>query len=155
MEAVIDFLSAMPVWYWFILALVLLILELTTGTTYLLWPAAAAAIVGLCFPIAGLWWAQFGLFGAATIGLTLVGPTHIAPWIKKTQSDHFDLNTGMAKKVGQIATVEADFITGRGKVRLGDTSWLAQSQGGEDFAAGARVVVSDVDGMKLIVAQAG
>ena len=59
----------MPFWYWFVLAAVLLIVEIATGTTYFLWPAAAATVVGFLdlWPLEGEWRLQLLVFAVVTV----------------------------------------------------------------------------------------
>ncbi len=48
-----EFYAAHPLWSWMIVAGVLLAAEVATGSGWLLWPAASAALVGL-LTLAGL-----------------------------------------------------------------------------------------------------
>ena len=65
----IEFLQTMPFWYWWVLAVALLIIELITGSTYFLWPAIAAALVGFfdIWPLDGEWQIQLILLKAFQI----------------------------------------------------------------------------------------
>jgi len=76
----IELLSQMSATHWFFLGVGLLILELVTGTTYILWPAIAALVVGL-FAFTGLfgWEMQLLLFFIISTVLLFVGHTHIRP----------------------------------------------------------------------------
>ena len=153
MSQLITFLETMPFWYWFVLAGALLLLEVTTGTTYILWPAAAALFVALLaiFPLGGLWQAQILVFAILTIVLTvLVGPK-IKPWLHQAREDHQLLNERGARKIGRRVTVDQNFRNGAGQVRLDDTLWRAESENGEDHSAGAKLEISRVEGTKLIV----
>src|SRR4051812_2297534 len=47
MDAIYAFYSAHPFWVWLAAGAVLLAVEVMSGSGYLLWPAAAAAVVGL------------------------------------------------------------------------------------------------------------
>ncbi len=153
MEDVIVFLSTMPFWYWWVFALALLTIELLTGSTYFLWPAIAAALVGFVdiWPLDGQWQIQLIIFSVITIVLSIVAPAKVKPWLHKTQSDHITLNDRGAQKVGRKATVDQAFVNGAGKVRLGDTLWLAESDTGDDLAAGLQVEITAADGTKLVV----
>ena len=136
-----------------LLAVALLILEITTGTTYLLWPAAAAFIVGLTdmWLLDGMWELQLFLFAALTIAFTIFVTPHAKRWLHSIKRDHENLNKRGAQKIGKRAVVEAAFESGRGKVKYGDTLWLAESEGGADLAAGANVEITDVRGTTMIV----
>ncbi len=153
MQFIIDFISTMPFWYWWVFAVALLVIELSTGSTYFLWPAIAAAATGLISisPLGAFWQSQLLAFAILTIGLSIVAPRYVKPWIHKTQKDHQLLNERGAQKVGRRAAVDETFVNGVGKVRLGDTLWLAESENGEDFDAGVNVVVARAEGTKLFV----
>jgi inner membrane protein len=153
MEGFIVFLQSIPFWYWWVFAIALLTIELMTGSTYFLWPAIAAAIVGLLdiWPLDGQWQIELIIFAAITIALSAFAPSYVKPWLHKTQADHFTLNQRGAQKIGRRATVEDAFINGRGKVRYGDTLWLAESDTGEDFDEGAQVEITRTEGTKLFV----
>ena len=149
----IEFLQEMPFWYWWALAAVLLMLEIATGTTYFLWPAAAAALVGFVdiWPLDGEWRVQLLIFAVVTVLLTVFGTPRVKPWLHRSQQDHLTLNERGAQKIGRRVKVEEAFAAGEGRVRLGDSVWAAASETGENFAVGAEVEIIRVDGAKLFV----
>ncbi len=153
MEGFIEFLSSMPFWYWWVFAIALLAIELMTGTTYFLWPAISAVLVGLfdVWPLGDAWQLQLILFAGFTIALSIFAPPHIKPWLTRTQADHLTLNERGAQKIGRRATVDTTFENGAGKVRLGDTLWLAESETGENIAKNAQVEIMRSEGTKLFV----
>ena len=59
------------------------------------------------------------------------------------------LNEPNRAMLGSRGTVCETFQAGRGKVRIGDTVWLAT---GPDLAEGTPVAVSGVQGTRLVVA---
>lgn len=65
-------------------------------------------------------------------------------------SDDPDLNRRANQLVGRTAIVEEAIVGGRGKVRLGDTLWLAE---GDDAPAGATLRVRAARGTVLEVAR--
>jgi membrane protein implicated in regulation of membrane protease activity len=149
----VEFLETMPFWTWFVLAVALLIVEISTGTTYFLWPAAAAAVVGLAdmSMLAGEWRLQLIIFAVITLVLTVFATPKVKPWLQNSRKDHLSLNERGEQKIGQRVVVETDFSSGRGKVRYGDSLWLAESVSGENFLAGAEVEITRVEGSKLVV----
>lgn len=153
----IDFLASMPFWYWWVLAAALLMIEIATGTTYFLWPAAAAGVTGLAdlWPLDGHWRAQLVLFAVVTVVLTVFATPRVRPFLQKGQQDHLTLNERGAQKIGRRVVVEETFVSGAGRVRLGDTVWAAESDSAAAFAKGAEVEIVRVDGAKLIVKAAG
>ncbi len=149
----VGFLATMPFWYWFVLAALLLIVEISTGTTYFLWPAAAATLVGFAdiWPLGGAWREQLFLFAVVTVLLTVFATPKVKPWLHKSRKDHPNLNERGAQKIGARVRVEEEFASGRGRVRFADTVWSAESEKGENFARGAEVEIVRVDGARLFV----
>ena len=74
METLIAFLESLTIWHWWGLAGVLLVLELMTGTTYLLWPTAAAFVTGAVSILLFGW--QIDLVVFAVINLVVCLPLH-------------------------------------------------------------------------------
>ena len=153
MDSFIDFLSTMPFWYWWVFALALLVVELLTGSTYFFWPAIAAFAAGIIdiWPFDGEWQIQLIAFAAVTVVLSIFAPPYVKPWLNRTQADHLTLNQRGAQKIGRRVNVDQAFANGAGKVRLGDTLWLAESETGENFAAGAEGEITRAEGTKLFV----
>ncbi|MEN0652857.1 MULTISPECIES: NfeD family protein [Hyphobacterium] len=150
MDAVITFLEGLNLWWWLGLAGLLLIGELITGTTYLLWPAAAAFLVGLLTMIfASLGWPwQFVIFAAIALAFLWAGDRWVRPRLKAGSDS--GLNTRATYLVGQRATVvSASGATGR--VRAGDTEWPAESLDGSALEVGQSVTVSELRGTTLVV----
>ncbi|HXI88245.1 MAG TPA: NfeD family protein [Parvularculaceae bacterium] len=153
MNAFFDFLHSMPFWYWWVLAVALLVVEIATGSTYFLWPSASAAIVGVLdiWPLAGAWRTQLAIFAVLTTLLIIFATPRVRPWLYKSRRDHHTLNERGEQKVGKRAIVDQPFINGSGKVKFGDTVWLAESADGADYVAGAAVVITGVEGSTLFV----
>jgi membrane protein implicated in regulation of membrane protease activity len=153
MDWLFDYLASMPFWHWWVLAVVLLVVEISTGSTYFLWPAAAAVVVGAAdlWPFDGNWQAQLALFAVITIALTVFATPRVRPMLNRSRKDHLTLNERGAQEIGKRATVETAFENGSGRVTYGDTAWLAESETGENFAAGVAVVVVRAEGSKLVV----
>lgn len=148
MDSVFAFLMALEPQHWFVLGLVLLIAELASGTTYLLWPATAAFIVGLVTMTGATTWAlDVGLFAALVIVLTLVG----RPAVQRLRAEGAPLNERGAQMVGARGVVTA-FANGAGSVKIGDTIWRAVSE--EALAPGENVEIASVDGVTLTVRRA-
>ncbi len=144
----IEYLQHLSYWDWLAFGTILLILEVFGMGGYLLWTGMAAAIVGLLlylFP--GLDWAwQFILFGCLSI-LTAVY------WWQRQRasakpSDQPGLNQRGSEFVGREFNLHEAIISGRGKIKAGDSLWLVS---GPELAAGARVLVTGQDGVVLKV----
>jgi membrane protein implicated in regulation of membrane protease activity len=151
MDALIGFLDSLTIWHWLTLAVVLLVLELLSGTTYLLWPFVAAVIVGLglASPIHFGWQVQLITFAAITGVLTLAGDKFVAKrWLK---SDRPMLNVRAEQLRGEKVIAAAAFVAGAGRVRLADSVWEAEIDGAEAVAEGAVLEVVGLDGTTLKV----
>ena len=107
--------------HWFALGFALLVAEIVTGTTYLLWPAAAAALTGLIAQftpadLAGQW----ATFAVLAIALTLTGHFYVrGRWLKREQGGL--LNERAHTLVGQNGLADGAFVAGVGRVKLHDT----------------------------------
>lgn len=149
MNALLYWLSHPDNTHWFVLALVLLIAELMTGTLYLLWPAVAAGITGL-FALMFGWGVlpEIALFSVLTIALTAFGRPLVKNRLLATPSGPV-LNERNITLVGARGSATAAFVNGAGEVKLNDTVWRAQSK--DAVAAGQSVEVLSVDGTMLTV----
>lgn len=135
---------------WVIIGVLLLILEVLSGTTYILWPAVAAIAVGiLVFILPLAWEMQFVLFFILSTVLLIFGHTHIRPRLNKDDAAE-DLNDRAKSMVGMRVRAIADFDTGRGRVQVGDTQWRATMPSG-DAKAGDELKVVSVKGTTLTV----
>ena len=144
----VEWLETMTGMKWVIIGVLLLILELVTGTTYILWPAVAALIVGLFVFILPLSWEmQFLLFFILATILLVVGHTHIRPRMKGGEPS--DLNDRARAMVGIRVKAIADFEMGQGRVQVGDTQWRARMEEGQ-AAADQELRVLRVEGTTLI-----
>ena len=148
-NSLIQLLSEMGGIHWLILAFGLLVAEVLSGTSYLLWPAAAALIVGLVsfiLPIGPEM--QFLLFAIITIALLYVGHKYVRPRVQGGEPS--DLNDRARSMVGMRVKAVADFDTGRGRVIVGDTQWRASMEDG-NAKSGDELRVMSVKGTTLTV----
>jgi len=120
-----EFFGSLGAWNWFIVAVILFVLETIVPGVHFIWFGVAAAIVGilgLAVDIAWEWQLiTFAIISCVTVFLArrFAGPD-------VTRSDEPDLNVRAAQYVGRVVTVEDPIAGGRGKVRVGDTVWSAQ-----------------------------
>ncbi len=143
----IGFFSTLGPQHWLVLGLILLIAEMASGTTYLLWPAVAAFVTALV-SLLGLtnWIADIAIFAVLVIALTYFGRPLIERWKRDGAAN--GLNERSATLIGARGVV-ANFANGVGSVKVQDTVWRAVSD--EALEAGAPVVVDSVDGATLKV----
>jgi membrane protein implicated in regulation of membrane protease activity len=91
-----------------------------------------------------------GLLFAAAVVLVLLDLA-IDFWFARAAvsgSDQPQLNVRGAQYIGREATVAEAIVNGRGKIRVGDTLWLAE---GPDCDTGTQVKVTGTRGTLLLV----
>ena len=146
---ILAFLESMNGLKWGLIGVGLVGLELITGTTYILWPAAAALIVAVCVFILPLAWEiQFLLFAVLSIILLFVGHFYLRPLMKSDEPS--DTNNPVRTMVGRRVVAFSDFDNGEGRVTVGDTQWKASSDA-ENLKTGDKLVITSVVGATLIV----
>lgn len=149
-----TFLTTLSPWHWWALSILLMALELVAPTSFFLWPAVAAAIIGIV-----LWFAPHIGVLAQVLGFLFLAAGAITiwragPWRKRRKNAAPLLNERAAQYVGRRATVVEAFRNGRGEVEIDDTRWRAEATDGSDIAQGAHVTIQSVDGILLKVAAA-
>lgn len=145
-EFLVDFLANQ--WAWFLIAVVLLALELLATGVVFVWLAVAAAIVGvvhLVFP--GISWElQFVLFAGLSFVSVFLGRRIVDRNPVATEDE--TLNRRGEQHIGRSYEVVDAIHDGSGRVKVGDSIWSAE---GPDAEAGSRVKVVGVEGTVLKV----
>jgi len=135
-------------WYWWALAAVLLICEMLLPGVVFLFIAIGAAVTGLIVLIASGAALEFQLVVFAIV--SVVSAVALRPYFKRLQSRTADatLNARGEALVGREFILDQPILAGRGRIKLGDGSWIVT---GPDMAAGAKVRVAAVSGTELRV----
>ena len=141
MQALIDLHTSHPFWIWMALAAVLLAVEVMTGSGYLLWPAAAAAVTALITPLHLGEPVEIAIFAGLTLALTIVARRY---WPNPLRPRGPDINDPLARLIGHHGQAAGAFSSGRGRVFVDGKEWAAELEGGADLAAGAKVEVTGV-----------
>jgi membrane protein implicated in regulation of membrane protease activity len=140
---------AIPWWAWMVLAGVLGLAEMHFPGSYLGWLALGALLTGIADVAFGLSLeGQIGMFAAAS-ALSCAAGYIVYSRLGRVRPAAGLLNRRALAMVGMRGTVCEALRNGTGKVRLGDSVWLAE---GPDLAVGAPVVVSAVSGTRVVVA---
>jgi len=148
-SAILQLLETLNGTKWIVFGVVLLILELVTGTTYILWPAAAALLVGfVAFILPIPWTMQLLLFFIISLVLLFVGHKYVRPSLGREGPS--DINDRAQSMIGMRVKAIADFETGLGRVQVGDTQWRASIADGK-VKAGQELRVLSVKGTTLQV----
>ena len=142
-----DWLGLDAHWLWLALGVVLGTAEMLAPGYFLIWLAAAAILTGiatLLVPLEGAW--QIALFALLAINSVLLARR----WLRINPIRSADplLNDRGGRLVGDTVVVSRALEGGSGRVRHGDTEWLAR---GPDTATGTRMRVAGHDGAVLIV----
>ena len=135
-------------WHWWVLAVLLMLIEVLAPGTFFLWLGFAAGLVGLLLvilPDLG-WQLQVLIFAVLSVLSVLAGRA----WLKRHPIETADtgLNRRADALIGQIYVLAEAIHTGRGAVKVGDTVWRAE---GPDMPKGARVRIVAVNGTTLKV----
>jgi membrane protein implicated in regulation of membrane protease activity len=134
---------------WWLLALVLIGAEVIAPGYFMLWIGLAAGIMGAItlivpsLPMLG----QAIVFALLAIASCGVYWRFIRP-LAEQRDDQPLLNRRGLRMVGRRVVVSDAILNGRGKVSVGDGSWLAE---GPDTPAGSEVEVVSVEGTTLKV----
>lgn len=134
-------------WNWWILGLVLLGLEILVPSTFFLWFAISAVIVGtLAFFTDFGWQVNLAIFMALSIASLLVGRKFMAR--QDTSSGDPNLNVRGSRYVGRQFVLANPIEHGDGRLSIDDTIWRVS---GPDLPAGSQVKITGVQGAKLVV----
>src|SRR4051812_30110800 len=133
-------------WLWAVGGLVLVGAEALMPGVFLLWIGLAAllvAAIAATLPISLE--AQLGLFAIAAVLSCVIG------WLisrgRKTRAPN-GVNDPRSRVVGSVGHVTEPIRDGQGKVRIGDSDWLAE---GPDLPSGAAVRVKALHGTSVMV----
>ncbi|PLY14400.1 MAG: hypothetical protein C0631_11080 [Sedimenticola sp.] len=141
-----EWLNGASYWHWWVLGLILIILEVFSPGAFFLWLGVSAGVVGfvlLLIPSMG-WEYQLLLFAVFSV-------VSIALWylvLKRhpTKTDQPRLNRRGEQYVDRVFTLESPIVNGLGKIRVDDTTWKIT---GMDCPAATKVRVVGVDGVVL------
>ena len=143
-----DWLNGLDAhWVWLTLGLVLAGLEMLVPGVYLIWLAVAAIITGV---LTGLFDLSLPVQVIDFVFLSLIMAFSAKRFLRDSPIVSSDplLNRRGARLVGETAMVTQAIEHGSGRVRLGDSEWIAR---GPNVALGERVRVIGSDGAILII----
>lgn len=142
---------AIEFWHWLALAGVLLLFEMLIPGIFFMFVAAGAATVGVVMlfaPGLPLTW-QLLIFIAVAIVTAYAGRKYLTRFQhRRSETDVDTLNRRGSEFVGQFVTLVEPIVAGRGRARVGDTTWIVT---GPDTPAGALVEVVASNGVELRV----
>ena len=136
-----------PYWIWLALGLLLIALEMIAPGVFLLWFGVAAIVTGA---IAFVFDLGLPFQIVNFVFLSLIAAYSAKRFLRDRPIVSSDplMNKRGGRLVGETAIVTQAFDGGTGRVRHGDSEWLAR---GPDIAMGERVRITGSDGALLLV----
>jgi membrane protein implicated in regulation of membrane protease activity len=143
-----SMLDEIVYWNWFVLALVLFVLEVLVTGRIFLWMAISALLVGAVLFLAPQmeWQHQILLF--VIFSITSIILSRI--WLT-TQANRISLSTlnrDGSQYIDKCFVLDQPIVNGVGRIRLDDYLWRVS---GPDLPAGSKIIVERVDGTILVV----
>ena len=134
-------------WHWLAIGLLLAAAEMAIPGVFLIWLAGAALVTGLLAWLMPLGIAmQVVIFAALAIVAVFTGKRYLAA--NPIEGADPKMNDRGARLVGETVVVTHAIDGGSGRVRQGDSEWLAK---GPDAEPGTRMRVAGHDGVVLLV----
>ena len=131
-------LDQLQFWHWWILGLMLAVVEVLAPGAFFMWFGLAAAVTGLILLVLpGLDW-QYQLIAFAILAVAAVIVGRSVMRRRNRLRAPSSLNRRGEQYVGRVFTVEQAIVNGRGSIRVDDSIWRAE---GPDTAAGESVRV--------------
>lgn len=134
-------------WAWLALGLVLAVAEMAVPGFFLIWLAGAALVTGLlawALPLALAW--QIVIFAVLSLVAVFAGRRYLSA--NPVVSADPLLNDRGGRLVGETVVVTHAIDGGSGRVRQGDSEWLAK---GPDAEPGTKMRVAGHQGTTLLV----
>lgn len=143
-----TYLASVDYWHWWILAGILLIIEVAAPSFFFLWLSIAAGITGLVLLAAPElnWEYQILLFsGLSILSITLFRRYQRA---HPVTTDQPALNRRGEQYIGRTFTLAEPITNNSGVIHVDDSTWRIK---GADLPSGTRVRVVGADGVILMV----
>ncbi len=143
-----EWLQEASYWHWWVLGVLLIILEILSPAIFFLWMGISAGVVGLLvllMPAMG-WETQILLFAAFSVASIVIWRHYLK--LHPIQSDQPQLNRRGEQYVGRVFTLGEPIVNGQGKIKVDDSIWKIT---GDDCPTGTKVRVTGVAGVILEV----
>lgn len=150
---IMSIINSLGAWNWWVLALVLLGLEIMAPGTFFLWFGISAFVIGTISLAVGpestfwVWQTQMIAFVVLSLVAALAGRRFLNQYGAVDIDDPL-LNERGRQLVGRTAVLSEPILEGQGRVRMGETVWRVS---GPDLPAGTRVRVVDAKSNTLLV----
>jgi membrane protein implicated in regulation of membrane protease activity len=142
------FFAGIDYWHWWILAGILLIIEVAAPSFFFLWLSIAAGITGLILlAVPELGWQYQLLFFSGLSVLSLMAFKRYQRAHPVT-TDQPTLNRRGAQYIGRTFTLTKPIINNNGVIHVDDSTWRIR---GNDLPAGTTIKVVGTDSVTLLV----
>ena len=152
MDTIVGLYADQPFWVWAGLAAAILAIEVASGSGWLLWASASAAVTAVVVklvdpsvPTAIL------TFAILTLASTLLARRYLPRYANAPAGD---INDNIGRLVGHHGSAVKAFKGRAGRVFIDGKEWAAELDDGEALEAGAGVEVVGVNGARLKVRRA-
>ncbi len=139
--------ESMAYWHWWVLGVLLLILEVFSPAAFFIWIGLAAGIVGFLLLVIDMsWQAQVFVFAGLSMASVMLGRM----WFRRNpiETDQPNLNRRGHELIGRTYKVEQAIVDGTGRIRVGDSTWKVR---GPDAVVGAKVKVVGIESAVLSI----
>lgn len=124
-------------WAWWVLGILLAIVEVLAPGTFFIWFAVAALVVGAVAMVVSLsWQVQLTLFIILAVVSAVLGRRFYG---RASQGTDEMTNDRLGRQIGRSAVVDVSIAEGTGYIRLDDTIWRVE---GPDLPKGTRVRIA-------------
>jgi membrane protein implicated in regulation of membrane protease activity len=138
MGLISHLIATLGPWSWWVLGLLLAVVEVLAPGTFFIWFAIAAILVGtLALFVDVSWQVELVLFVVIAVIAVFVGRRFYGGAGRAPEKGL--LNDRVARQIGRIATLDTALSGGSGHVRLDDSQWRVE---GPDLPAGSRVRIT-------------
>jgi membrane protein implicated in regulation of membrane protease activity len=130
-------------WYWWVLALILLVIELVAPGFFFLWMSAAGFVTGcllLLFPSTP---ENFQIFEFSVLSIGAIAVWRFYAKKHPIETDRPLLNRRGEQYIGRVFNLYAPIENGQGKIKVDDTIWKVR---GPDCPINSKVRVVSVNG---------
>jgi membrane protein implicated in regulation of membrane protease activity len=138
-----------PDWgVWVIIAIVFAVVEMVTTEFFSLFFALGGLVAALLAVVTEDWVLQTVVFIVASVIFTW----RLRPILLRSYLSN-EVKTNVARQAGRVGIVvqEINNLEAQGQVKVDGELWTARSESGETIAAGQRVEVVRIEGVKAIV----
>ncbi|MBF0448639.1 MAG: NfeD family protein [Magnetococcales bacterium] len=144
----VELLTHLNHYHWWIIGILLVILEVLAPAFFFLWMGFAAGLVGvalLIFPELG-WKSQLLTFSLLSVVSIYLSREYLKK--KPIATDQPTLNRRGSQYIGRFFTLTSPIVNQVGRIQVDDSIWKVV---GPDLAIGEKIRVIEVQGTDLIV----